>query len=89
VRERHLFLLDQYAEVLGGIVPACLVGDTINENHGAMSRGESNPMQIDVMDFPARIPITEINWIGESGFDFVDFTLEMIDPDAVCTAPDR
>ncbi len=46
-------------------------------------------MQIDVMDFPARIPITEINWIGESGFDFVDFTLEMIDPDAVCTAPDR
>jgi hypothetical protein len=29
-----------------------------------MSRGESDPMQIDVMGLPVRIPINEINWIG-------------------------
>lgn len=33
-------------------------------------------MQIGAMNHPARDPITEIDWIGQQGFDFVDFTLE-------------
>ena len=89
-------LLDQCAEVGGSIVAARLVGVTINENSGAMSRGESDPMQIGAMNHPARDPITEIDWIGENGFDFVDFTLEppaadpdLIDPDAVRATLDR
>jgi sugar phosphate isomerase/epimerase len=53
-------------------------------------------MQIGVMNHPARDPIAEIEWIGEHGFDFVDFTLEppaadpeVIDPDVVRDALDR
>ena len=49
-------------------------------------------MQIGVMNHPARDPIAEIEWIGQHGFDFVDFTLEppaadpdVIDPDAIRT----
>ncbi|MEX1026484.1 MAG: sugar phosphate isomerase/epimerase family protein [Candidatus Paceibacterota bacterium] len=33
-------------------------------------------MQIGAMNHPGRNPIEEIDWIGENGFDFVDFTLE-------------
>jgi sugar phosphate isomerase/epimerase len=33
-------------------------------------------MQIGAMNHPARDPLEEIHWIGEHGFDFVDFTLE-------------
>ena len=33
-------------------------------------------MQIGVMNHPARDPVGEIEWIGQRGFDFVDFTLE-------------
>jgi sugar phosphate isomerase/epimerase len=47
-------------------------------------------MQIGVMNHPARDPIGEIEWIGNNGFDFVDFTLEppaadpdQIDPEAI------
>lgn len=53
-------------------------------------------MRIGVMNHPARDPITEINWIGRHGFDFVDFTLEppmadpdQIDPGAIRAALDR
>ena len=53
-------------------------------------------MQIGVMNHPARDPISEIKWIGENGFDFVDFTIEpsatdqdLIDPDAVRATLDR
>src|SRR5207248_1067873 len=61
---------------VGSIVPALPTGVTINENHGALSRGEGDPMQIGVMNHPAQEPIAEIEWIGQNGFDFVDFTLE-------------
>ena len=37
---------------------------------------ETAIMQIGVMNHPARDPIGEIEWIGQNGFDFVDFTLE-------------
>lgn len=42
-------------------------------------------MQIGVMNHPARDPLEEIHWIGEHGFDFVDFTLEppAVDPDRI------
>ena len=50
-------------------------------------------MKIGAMNHPARDPITEIHWIGEHGFDFVDFTLEPpaadpqnLDPRAVVSA---
>lgn len=33
-------------------------------------------MKIGAMNHPARDPLAEIRWIGEQGFDFVDFTLE-------------
>jgi sugar phosphate isomerase/epimerase len=33
-------------------------------------------MKIGAMNNPARNPIQEINWFGQHGFDFVDFTLE-------------
>ena len=53
-------------------------------------------MKIGAMNHPARDPIAEIEWIGQHGFDFVDFTLEppaadpdRIDPDAVRSALDR
>lgn len=53
-------------------------------------------MQIGAMNHPARHPIEEINWIGEHGFEFVDFTLEppaagpdRIDAEAVRRALDR
>ena len=53
-------------------------------------------MQIGVMNHPAQEPIAEIEWIGQNGFDFVDFTLEppaadpdQIDPDAIRDALDR
>ena len=42
-------------------------------------------MQIGAMNHPARDPVAEIDWIGQSGFDFVDFTLEppAADPEQV------
>src|SRR4051812_30603524 len=42
-------------------------------------------MKIGVMNHPARNPLEEIEWIGKSGFDFVDFTLEppAADPDQI------
>lgn len=50
-------------------------------------------MQIGAMNHPARNPIEEIEWIGQHGFDFVDFTLEppaadpgLIDPQAIRNA---
>jgi len=53
-------------------------------------------MQIGVMNHPARDCIEEIDWIGQHGFDFVDFTLEPpaadpndIDVDTVRSALDR
>lgn len=33
-------------------------------------------MQIGAMNHPARDPIEQIEWIGQNGFEFVDFTLE-------------
>ena len=33
-------------------------------------------MQIGAMNHPSRDPLAEIDWIGQSGFDFVDLTLE-------------
>jgi sugar phosphate isomerase/epimerase len=53
-------------------------------------------MQIGVMNHPSRSPLDEIEWIGNHGFDFVDFTLEppaadpdQIDADAIRAALDR
>jgi sugar phosphate isomerase/epimerase len=53
-------------------------------------------MKIGAMNHPARDPLTEIDWFGRHGFDFVDFTLEppaadpdLIDPRAVRAALDR
>jgi hypothetical protein len=50
-------------------------------------------MQIGAMNHPARNPLEEIAWIGQAGFDFVDFTLEppaadpeQIDPRAIRAA---
>src|SRR5438552_17420785 len=33
-------------------------------------------MKIGAMKHPARKPLEEIEWVGQHGFDFVDFTLE-------------
>jgi sugar phosphate isomerase/epimerase len=40
-------------------------------------------MKIGAMNHPARNPLQEIQWFGQHGFDFVDFTLEppAADPD--------
>jgi sugar phosphate isomerase/epimerase len=53
-------------------------------------------MKIGAMNHPARNPLEEIDWFGQHGFDFVDFTLEppaadpdVIDPRAVRAALDR
>ena len=53
-------------------------------------------MQVGVMNHPARDPVQEIDWIGQNGFDFVDFTLEPpaadpeeIDVDAIRATLDR
>jgi sugar phosphate isomerase/epimerase len=53
-------------------------------------------MKIGAMNHPARNPLEEIAWIGEHGFDFVDFTLEppaagpgQINPAAIRAALDR
>jgi sugar phosphate isomerase/epimerase len=53
-------------------------------------------MKIGAMNHPARDPLKEIEWYGQHGFDFVDFTLEppaaapdQIDPRAVRAALDR
>ena len=53
-------------------------------------------MQIGAMNHPARDPVAEIDWIGQYGFDFVDFTLEppaadpdQIDVDAIRAVLDR
>ena len=53
-------------------------------------------MKIGAMNHPARNPLEEIDWFGQHGFDFVDFTLEppaadpgQIDPAAVRAALDR
>ena len=53
-------------------------------------------MKIGAMNHPARNPLTEIEWIGHNGFEFVDFTLEppaaapdQIDVAAVRQALDR
>jgi len=53
-------------------------------------------MLIGAMNHPARDPVAEIDWIGQNGFDFVDFTLEppaadpgRIDVDAIRAALDR
>ena len=45
-------------------------------------------MQIGAMNHPARNPVAEIDWFGEHGFDFVDFTLEppAADPDQIDVA---
>jgi len=42
-------------------------------------------MQIGAMNHPGRDPLAEIRWMGENGFDFVDFTLEppCADPDDI------
>lgn len=42
-------------------------------------------MLIGAMNHPIRDPVTEIDWIGGHGFDFVDFTLEppAADPDQI------
>jgi sugar phosphate isomerase/epimerase len=42
-------------------------------------------MQIGAMNHPAGDPVAEIDWIGQHGFDFVDFTLEppAADPDQI------
>lgn len=48
------------------------------------------------MNHPARDPVDEIHWIGEHGFDFVDFTMEppaadpdQVDPEAVTAALEK
>lgn len=53
-------------------------------------------MKIGAMNHPARNPLEEIEWFGQHGFDFVDFTLEppaadpdLIDPRAVRAALER
>jgi sugar phosphate isomerase/epimerase len=53
-------------------------------------------MQIGAMNHPSRNPIEEIEWFGQNGFDFVDFTLEPpaadpdhIDVDAILGALER
>jgi sugar phosphate isomerase/epimerase len=53
-------------------------------------------MKIGAMNHPSRNAVKEIDWIGQHGFDFVDFTLEPpaadpdhIDPAAVRAALDR
>jgi sugar phosphate isomerase/epimerase len=53
-------------------------------------------MQIGAMNHPARNPLEEIEWFGQHGFDFVDFTLEppaadpdQIDPRAIRAAIDH
>ncbi len=53
-------------------------------------------MQIGAMNHPGRDPIEQIDWIGRSGFEFVDFTFEppaaapeQIDPKQVRRALDR
>ena len=53
-------------------------------------------MPIGAMNHPARNPIEEIEWIGQHGFDFVDFTLEppaadpgRIDPQAIRNALEK
>ncbi|MFQ5613741.1 MAG: sugar phosphate isomerase/epimerase family protein, partial [Anaerolineae bacterium] len=42
-------------------------------------------MQIGVMNHPGQDPLQEIEWIGQNGFDYVDFTFEppTADPDAL------
>ena len=57
---------------------------------------EKEPMQIGVMNHPARDPVDEIEWIAKNGFEFVDFTLEppaaapdQVDVDAVRAALQR
>jgi sugar phosphate isomerase/epimerase len=42
-------------------------------------------MKIGAMNHPARNPLQEIDWFGQHGFDFVDFTLEppAADPDQI------
>lgn len=59
-------------------------------------RRKESRMQIGVMNHPARDPLEEIEWIGQNGFDFVDFTLEPpaaapdgLDIDAIRAALDR
>jgi hypothetical protein len=48
-------------------------------------------MKIGAMNYPARNPLQEIEWFGEHGFDFVDFTLEpsAADPDQIDTVAVR
>jgi sugar phosphate isomerase/epimerase len=48
-------------------------------------------MQIGAMNHPARDPVAEIDWIGDHGFDSVDFTLEppAADPDQIDVAAIR
>src|SRR6516165_1789881 len=53
-------------------------------------------MKIGAMNHPAHNPLEEIDWFGQHGFDFVDFTLEppaadpgQIDPKAIRAALDR
>jgi sugar phosphate isomerase/epimerase len=48
-------------------------------------------MQIGAMNHPAHDPVAEIDWIGDVGFDFVDFTLEppAADPDRIDVAAVR
>lgn len=50
-------------------------------------------MKIGAMNHPGKDPIAEIRWVGEHGFDFIDFTLEppcadpdQIDPEAIKAA---
>ena len=42
-------------------------------------------MQIGAMNHPSQNPVQEIEWFGNNGFDFVDFTLEppSADPDGI------
>ncbi len=48
-------------------------------------------MKIGAMNHPGKDPVAEIIWIGENGFDFVDFTLEppRADPDEIDAAAIR
>ena len=53
-------------------------------------------MQIGAMNHPGRDPIEQIDWIGQNGFEFVDFTFEpptaapdQVDAAAVRSALDR
>jgi sugar phosphate isomerase/epimerase len=48
-------------------------------------------MKIGAMNHPARNPLQEIDWFGQHGFDFVDFTLEppAADPDEIDTVAVR